>query len=156
MTTSTNGQICYGIALDEDTEFPWDSDEYEGDIDDWWVSGVLGYQPPFKMYNSAGNFINGVEPPKEKVKAYYQDRRDFKARNPKLPIELVNCCSGDYPMWILAVPSSCRSAGRGYPEAFHPSELSVSDDEVAALEEFCDNYDIERDAPNWWLSSYWG
>ncbi|KKM61996.1 hypothetical protein LCGC14_1526060, partial [marine sediment metagenome] len=28
MGVSTNGQICYGIMFDEDTEFPWDEDKY--------------------------------------------------------------------------------------------------------------------------------
>ena len=38
MGVSTDGQICFGIAFEECTEFPWDSEEYDGDIDAWWLS----------------------------------------------------------------------------------------------------------------------
>ena len=38
------GQICYGIAFRWGVEFPWDKNGFEGNIDDWWVYGILGFQ----------------------------------------------------------------------------------------------------------------
>ena len=154
MGTSTNGQICYGIMFEDEYEFPWDSDEYDGDIDDWWLRAVLGYKPSFELYNADGNWIDGIKPAKEKKDAYFQELRDFKAQNPKIPVELVNYCSGDFPMWILAVPSSCIEAYRGDPLAFQ--DLSVGWKDTEALFKFCNDYGLSGSNAHWWLSSYWG
>jgi hypothetical protein len=83
-------------------------------------------------------------------------QKEFDAAHP-CPVRLVNYCSGDYPMWVLAVPGSVRSNNRGYAVRFDPAELIVTDAEVQALKEFCIKYDLipEEDA-GWYLTSYWG
>ena len=157
MTTSTDGQICFGLMFEEDTEFPWDDTERWDDIDDWWLSYVLKWLPPFELYDEDGEYIGGVKPPEEKIEQYHREKIAFELKAPPLPVQLVNYCSAQYPSYILAVPSTCRSASRGYPEAFHPSDLKVNPEEIDALLEFCREYGIEIDSePTWYLSSYWG
>ena len=157
MGQSTDGQICYGIAFGEDMEFPWDADGYDSDPEDWWLFAILGFRQSFELYTPEGRYIGGVRPPREKVTEYYNERRGFMDANLPLPVILVNHCSGDYPMYILAVPGTFRSAARGSPGAFVPSELEVTEQQKAALIKFCKDYGIEFDGePAWYLSSYWG
>jgi len=146
MSISTNGQICFGVIVDE---LPWEDE----DIESWWLD-VQGYEPSFKLYES-GEYVDGVKPPDDKIEEYFAHKFDFQERHP-LPVVLINYCSGDCPMYILAVPSSVRSAHRGYPEPFDPVELKVEQNEVDKLLQFCDDHGIERGWPRWWLSSYWG
>lgn len=153
MGTSTNGQICYGIPFEEEFEFPWG----EKDLKDWWLTNVLDYKPPFQLYDEHGNHINGHEPSREQVDEYYRHRREFLAEHP-LPVELVNFCSNDYPMWIIAVPSSILKACRGDPTEFYPNKLNITEAQDARLIAFCNQHNIETGGlqPQWLLSSYWG
>jgi hypothetical protein len=118
MGISTNGSICYGILFDEDFEFPWDDEENEGYIEDWWE-----------------NFNEDA----------------------KCPVEIVNVCSCDYPIYILAVKGSVRTCRRGYPTDIDMNTLlsSVGAKEHQELLEFCDKYKIDTDeeTPKWWLGS---
>ena len=126
-------QICFGIAFEEDYEFPWSGED--SDIETWWRD-LNGFKHSFELFDSEGNYIDGKEPSGEVVVKYFDEEREFDKLHP-LPVEMVNYCSGDYPMWIIAVPSSCLSARRGYPSVFNPADLVVSDTEVQALVEFC-------------------
>jgi hypothetical protein len=131
MGTSTDGQICYGIITDEDNEFPWDGDEFEGDEEEWWA------------------WETGWEPTDECQYSF-----QWNEKHP-MPFKLVNYCSGDFPMWIVAVPETVINANRGYPKSFDPARLTVSTEGLEAFKEFLAKYSIEGDA-KWWLSSYWG
>lgn len=156
MGVSTNGQICYGIQFDEGTEFPWDNEKYEGDIDNWWLYGVVGFKHSFEIYGDDGNYIDGKEPSDDVIEAYYAEQRAVEEANP-LPVELINYCSDKVPMYIIAVPSTIKRAFRGYPTWFDPSGLTVTDEEKAALIAFCETHGIVTlEEPMWWLSSYWG
>ena len=153
MGVSTDGQICFGIAFEDGTEFPWGSDEYDGDIEGWWICAVNEYQPPFEIYSN-GEYIGGIKPPDERIDEYYRVRLDFEKAHP-LPVRLVYHCSGNYPMYILAIPRTVKKAARGYPEEINPSEMVATQDECNLLIEFCKTHDIEAEAPRWWLSSMW-
>jgi hypothetical protein len=135
MGVSTDGQICFGNVYEEDFEFPWD----EYDLEDWW--------------RKEQGFDESKDYPAE---GWLDYQKEFDAAHP-CPVKLVNYCSGEYPMWILAVPSTVRSNSRGQALRFDPSELVVSDVEAGALSEFCIKYDLipEEDA-GWYLTSYWG
>jgi len=157
MTISTNGQICFGVILDEDNELPWDAEDFDGDIDYWWTFAVLGLKRSFEMFTPDGDWIGGKEWPKDKSDQYYQERRDFEENNPKLPVELINYCSDEYPMYILAISETCYGARRGYPEKIIPVDLSVTNEQIAQLFDFCKTYGVKFEGePAWYLSSYWG
>lgn len=154
MGTSTDGQICFGIEFEEGFEFPWDE---LGDIDDWWTREVQGFRHSFEIYDDNGEYLNGARPEQDVIDRYYEEQRKFKEENPKLPVELVNYCSGSVPMYILAVPRTSLSCRRGYPIEFDPSALMVTEDEKEALLQFCKDHGLEHDAePKWLLSSYRG
>ena len=156
MGTSTNGQISYGIAFEEDFEFPW-SEAREGDIDAWWIYDVLGFKHSTEIYaDTKSGYVGDAKPAKDVITAYYKEKEGFAKAHP-LPVEIVNYCAGDYPMYILAVPSTIKTANRGDPTKFNPSELSVSDAGRDALLKFCADHGILHDEePAWMISSYWG
>jgi len=134
MTVSIYGQLCFGIVFPEDYEFPWDEIDH---IEEWW-------------------FITNKELPPSS----YDEREEFLKKNP-LPVELVNYCSGDSPMWILAVPSFVMTSSKGYPEEINiEDDFKVSDEEVNKLIDFCKKYCKNEDnedvnlKPKWCLSSF--
>ena len=163
MGVSTDGQICYGIKFEESYVFPWDIKPYRGDWTGWWLS-ICGYQPLFELYTAEGNFLNGCRPSEEKIGAYFAAERAFEEAHP-FPIDIVNYCSGDFSMYILAVPRLSISNSRGYPVIFNPSDLTATPAERQALIDFCVQYCSPRKdsfdefpamEPHWYLSSYWG
>lgn len=158
MSTSTDGQICYGIMFDEDYEFPWSADDYEdGDISDWWRD-VNGYVNPIESpFTDDGDYKPGYHQNDPRIDQYFAGQSAWDKLNP-LPIELVNYQSGDYPAYIIAIPSTVKTANRGNPIVFSPGiELVVSGQDRQALIDFCTKYGLEINAPpSWYLSSYWG
>lgn len=163
MSTSTDGQICYGIVFPEGFEFPWETYDEEG----WWRK-VKGYKPPFELYTEDGEYINGVKPEQAQIDAYYEHQRNWEKANP-FPVEVVNYCSGDCPMYILAAKGSLLSNSRGYPLEFDPNNMKMGD--WQALIEFCETYLLKKIdeyngeewndekiliKPKWYLTSYWG
>lgn len=155
--SSTDGQICFGILFEEDTEFPWDNVELYDDIQDWWIYSVHGFRHSFEMFDNNGNWIGGDPWPDEEINKYYAEQRQFEKNCPALPIERINYCSGDYPMWILAVPDTYHMASRGCPEEFLPGDLVVTKEQKEELIEFCHTHGIEfTGEPAWYLSSFWG
>lgn len=155
MGTSTNGQICYGVVFDEEYEFPWDK-EHDGDIDNWWLYEVHGFKHSFELFDADGCYLNGRKPSGEESSRYFNESMDFAAAQP-LPVVLVNYCSGDCPMYVLAVPGTVITARRGFPEEFDPASLAVTDSGRDALLKFCSDHGIELfQDPTWLLTSYWG
>lgn len=153
MGMSTDGQVCYGVVFDDGYEFPWD--DYD-DIEEWWLKKVNKFKPSVEIWNSEGNYIGGVRPPEAVVDAYYTEKKKF-AESVPLPVELVNYCSADYPCYMLAVPSTVRTASRGNPTKLSPESLQVKPSEIAALTEFCEKYGLTFiEGPDWFLTSYWG
>jgi hypothetical protein len=155
MSVSTDGQICFGILFEEDFEFPWSQEEYFHDIEQWWLEEILQYKPPFKLYEDGG-YIGGIKPQQEKIDEYYEHQNNFEKKNP-LPVSLVNYCSRDFPIYILAVPSSVVGCCRGFPTKFKLEDLVVTEEEINKLVQFCKDHNIEYESsPQWYLSSYWG
>jgi len=151
VSISSDGQICYGLSFDEDTEFPWGEQE----VDEWWRE-EHNFVPSTKIYDAEGQYIGGERPSKEVMEAYYAEQRAWDAAHP-VPVERVLHCSYDYPMVILAVPGTFKNASRGYPEAIDQFALTITDAQREALLSFCREYEIEIPGePKWWLSSMYG
>jgi hypothetical protein len=157
MSVSTNGILCYGIALDEGIELPWMNEKSDNDIETWWVEEVNQWTPPFQLYNEDGEFLGGRKPPQERIDAYYNDRRKFVEDHPKLPIELVLHCSCDYSMYIISLPELVMTAYRGSPKEIVPDRLVVGNEVDEKILSFCHKYgiDIGNKIPKWWLCSLW-
>lgn len=161
MGTTTNAYISFGIELEEGFEFPW-----EGDIDDWWITEVHGYKPPFRLYTDEGNYLDEHLDSSWKfnpeyqhlIDSYYEHKRVFTKTLPKVPVELVDTCSCDYPMYIIAIPSTVTFATRGCPQKLNVDEdFKIDQDDLKAYTDFIKKYIPELDEePSWFLSSYWG
>ena len=155
MGVSTNGVISFGVPCEEDYEFPWDADEFEGDIEEWWRK-ENGFEDVHNPWTPEGNYADGWEKDDPRFDEYYGRRRDWLKANP-VPVEPENYCSGECPMYAITVVGVGLSCRRGYPEAFDPASLAVTDEQVEALKSFLEKYEIEYEGePRWLLTSYWG
>ncbi len=73
------------------------------------------------------------------------------------PFHVVNYCSSECPLWILAIPGTVQTASRGFPETVLP--LEVNADALERFEAFVATLDVKPDEENeaqWLLCSYWG
>lgn len=153
MSISTDGQICFGVLLDEDQHYPWD--DYDG-IEDWLLRAVFEYRPTKELFDIDGEWVDGKKPEQEVIDQYFIERRHFLENNP-FPVELVNVCSGDCPIYILAIPESIKKAQRGYPESISPWKMNWNNRWEDDLLAFCDKYELAfSGTADWFLSAYWG
>lgn len=128
-----------------------------GDGIEYWWKSVKGYKAPYEIYDEHGEYKDGVKPEESVFREYYDHRHDWEEKNP-LPVKLVNYCSLECPMYILAVPNSLITANRGCPTSLSKKEFELSNDEIQVLIDFCQDYNIECDISEmtWHLSSYCG
>jgi len=153
MGVSTDGVICYGVYVEED--LPFDQEKHD-DEEEWWRHHK-GYKRPFEMFTEDGQWIGGEEWPEEKCDEYFEHQREWDEANP-MPFELVNVCSADCPMWVIAVPTMKTTACRGYPVVIDQGTLSTRgfSEEIERFREFLkEAFDITEE-PKWFLGSYWG
>ncbi len=135
MGQSTDGQLWYGVVFEDGYEFPWP----DYDIEDWWRT-EQGFDAS-RGYPAEG---------------WLDYQKAFDAEHP-CPVELINYCSGEYPMYGLAIPASKRTASRGYPERLDGGLGVVTEAEKKALLDFCAKYGLKPESSDgWYLSSYWG
>lgn len=152
MSRATDGQLSFGFVFEEGFEFPWDDDKYEGDIDEWWLD-VRGFSGVAESpYDENGNYRTGLNSDSPEVSIYYEKEREWLKNHP-LPVKLVNYCSGDYPMFVIA--SKSFSNRRGYPNKISPESLMDTEEALQVLVDFCEEFGIEPEGEAaWWLTSY--
>lgn len=114
----------------------------------------MGFEHSFEIYTELGHHISGITP--EQIVKYYDEKKDFLNKNP-LPFLLVNYCSAEYPMYILAVPETFKVCWRGEPTIFDPKELVVDSEKEKIFVDFIKQYIPEQEIElKWYLSSLWG
>jgi hypothetical protein len=154
MGVTTNGELSFGIKLDEETPLPWfpEHEEFDG-IEEWWRC-ENGYKPKNPIWDAKSGYIAGVT--QVDIDAWYDDLRTWDKENP-LPIELVDYQHCDCSAYILACPGTVYTANRGYPVTIEPLKLMVVDAVKAAnFHAFVGKYFPEHlsPGPKWYLSSY--
>lgn len=170
MGQSTDAILVFGHEYGEDPEvFPW-YDEEEGDHDEekWWydqhglakrlteiyeIWGEWEKDMPYAQHNErSAQFAAAFPELAAEKEALHEARRALG----DMPVEVVRHCSGDYPMYILAVPGTKVRASRGHPEVIDPKSFitTISVDAWQGAAEFCKKWDIEF-KPQWFLVSYW-
>lgn len=126
MGVSTDGILVFGIDLGD--EIP----EFMDGYDDWW---------------HFTDVVAGLED------AEYKLRNEFREN---YAVDLVQHCSYNYPMYILAINGTEHRNSRGYLTEIDPTEMVVSQEKIDKLKTFCEEYGIEWQEPKWYLCSMWG
>jgi len=110
----------------------------------------------FTLFDEHGQWLNGIEAPKEKVSAYFEHRQQFRDTHP-CPVKLISHCSNDYTMFILSVGQSYQ-ARRGDLQSIYPESLKINSIDEQMLEDFIQKYNITTtgQGAGWWLTSWWG
>lgn len=126
MGTSTDAILVFGIELEEEHE-PWGEEQ---DEDDW--------------LEKDGRDILGL-----------QGEKQYEIVNLH-PVEIVQHCSYEYPMYVLAIRGTEKRAWRGEPLHITLEELKIPTGNVALLKAFCERHNIEWEEPKWLLCSMWG
>ena len=158
MGMSTDGQICYGIIFEEGFEFPWDVEEYDNNIENWWRH-VNNFKPAKEIYTDEGEKIEGIT--KEEVDQYWEEILKWDKENP-VPVEVVNYCSYDFPMYILAIQGTVTTNSRGYPQELDFNKLTLSIEPqnykkfIEFIRQWFPDLSEEERRPKWWLSSLIG
>ena len=158
MSISSDAQISYGVLIEEegmDDMLPWIREGREA-LESWWLRET-GFEHSFEIYNGKGGYVNEMKPADNIIDKYYEEEDRWMKKHP-LPLEEVNYCSSDTPMYILAVPNTLVTANRGYPTVLNLDTFSVDmEQQKKQLLDFCENYNIKYiKGPGWFLSSYWG
>jgi len=133
MGQSTNGILVYGIAFEDEDELPESLsflEEFDGDFDEY-LESLAG----LPKWGEPGHSFEAV-----------------RAHRETCPADLVMHCSGDFPMYILAVRGTEITAHRGH--AVEITSLDVPVAKVAAFKQWCAERGIEGE-PKWYLCSMW-
>lgn len=153
MGTSSYAKICFGIVFEEGFEFPWDK---HPDIEEWWFNEIHKYKPPFEIYDEKGNWLNGVKPSEDAIKEYYDHLHKFKSERP-LPVELLNYCAYEQPMYILTLKETIKMVEFGEVLDINDLRLITNKNHEDILEDFCFDYGIVCDKPpTWYLTAFMG
>ena len=67
------------------------------------------------------------------------------------PLDLVRHCSGDYPMWFLALRDTVVRASSGDPKPAAMRE--ITDEDRALIKAFCEEHGLAWEEPDWMIFS---
>ena len=174
MGQSTNGILVFGsdIGTDEDAieSMPW----YEEDAEDG--NGEDGFLTWFYKLHGHDVYAAWEKFPFDELRALPWDKKkeaeiQWEKDNPwfregldqkyeiekqlkeLIPIEIVDHCSCDYPLYIIGIKGYVHTAHRGYPETI--STLEVLSEDLEKAQVFCEAYKIPFQNPQWFLASMW-
>lgn len=143
MGVSTNAILAFGFDLGE--EWPEglatpDNDEESGESN-WidFLNSISGLTEP-----ETTNYKDPAWP------AHWAAQRAFEKA---YPVTVEEHCSGESPMYFLALRGSVTSARRGYPTAIETPIVAA--EQWQALKTFCDTYGIPWQEPKWHIFSMW-
>lgn len=126
MGFASYAEISYGVKFGNGYEFPWDKEEFNNDIIEWWFKEVL------------------------KVTQY--SRIFYESNLP--PVKLVQYAHSD--CFILAIPSTVIQCEDCFPYHFKSNDLTFSEEQQLSLIDFIEKYITEKhQTPKWWLSTYY-
>jgi len=156
MSTSTDGQICYGIVFPEGYQFPWDDETFCGDLSEWWLfESGWNFSGPCP-WDESGDYAPGFSREDPRINVWYESRRLWLAGHP-CPVIAINYQSAECPAWILAIPSTLTIAHRGYPKRIESQTITINSDHHRLFFDFIEKYNLQgEESPDWYLSSYWG
>jgi hypothetical protein len=76
-------------------------------------------------------------------------------------VEIGTHCSGEYPMYFVAVKATVIRAWRGRPmdlsgRLIRTQGIYEEGEWCKLIRDFCARWDIPHEEPRWYLASYWG
>jgi hypothetical protein len=149
MSSSTRGQLYYGVVLKDGFETPW----YDDFIEEWWIHEVHKFPQANRFFDESGHRIPGMD---EEWRIYVNSFDEFKYAHP-CPIEIIHMGNYDYPLSMLAVVNRGWTSYRRFPVRIEPSDMVHTDGDYQILMSFCEKYGIKYNGePAWYLSSFWG
>jgi hypothetical protein len=131
MGVSTNAILAFGFDLGELNEHDWQEalavklDDYDDDIEAFLLDQY------------------GVE----------LQRGEKLCRN-KVPVDIIQHCSYECPMYFLSIRGTQQTARRGYPTDIGLCK-PMAPDRVQALRDFCAKHSIPWQEPSWYIFSMW-
>ena len=140
MGVSTNAYLVFGVTLDEYDE-DREPDFLQGCED---FDGLLADDADLPPWRDDMTEAESDE--------YFRKERAIVAA---APVDLVSHCSGEFPMWIMAVRGTQLTACRGDPTTVDPATLQVDPDRIKAAAAWCKAKGIEWEDPQWILCSDW-
>lgn len=155
MGVCTDGIIFYGIEYGEDLP------ERAGvvvDSVDWWYGAddiydkKMGVKAP--IYPERSDF----EGPKEWEEALDEYGAAAKRIEDARGCELSTHCSGEYPIYYLALNYKHRVSPRGYSICFNVVDnfFKVGPEDDKIIENYCEIMGLKYSQPKWYLASYYG
>jgi len=140
MGTSTDAMLYFGIECgDEDPFGGKDIDGY--DAQEQWNNEHGPARP-------ANDDYRGPEwAAWRKAKEHWEETGDG--------IEVGYHCSGEYPMYYIALKAKHLRAWRGSPKEVPVDYLAVSAEQIGILHAFFEKHDVPWEEPKWRLASYW-
>jgi len=157
MGMTSYAKLIFGCDLgDEDAglELPWDTEEFDHDLEGWWRT-VKGYKPPFELYNSEGARLPIWTA--EKRDELYHHRKEFDEENP-CPVEINYIGHPDFSGQVLSTKSH-QIFRSEWSEALEikSEDLFQTSKMEATLQAFCAEYGIKPlKGPCWILGAYYG
>lgn len=150
MGVSTDAILAFGFNIADEDEMPeklaaagHDPEEYDGYFDfDLVVAREVGLTEPTGPYESN----------KELYSAYFEAKRKAAAA---YPLDVIAHCSGECPMRFLAVRGTEVNASRGNPVRLTDYFPLITVEQIRAMRDFCERYEIEWQEPGWHLFSMW-
>lgn len=136
MGVSTDALMAFGFDLGEELPESFIYDEEEGFEADEFL--LRDYGTGFPEWQPDG--------PSD----YWKKREEALS---KIPVDIITHCSGEYPMYFLAIRGTEHQARRGYPSEAVQREIMST--EIDAMRAFCEKHAIEWQEPRWHIFSMW-
>lgn len=132
-----------GVSTDAILVFGFDCGETQPIKD--WIDDLIAEEA--HLIRPAGSWDN------PDVRAYHDARREAIEA---CPVDIVDHCSGEYPMYVVALRGSEIRSSRGHSTVIDPAALNVAPERIVAMKAWCEAHGIQWREPSWLLVSYWG
>lgn len=132
MGVSNDALIAYGLDLGED------------------IPEAL--QAMFDQYDIGGTYFDDLVDAILNIDQNLSYSEKKAARN-KFPVDLLQHCSYDYPMYFLAIRGTDMRAYRGSPKAIPIDHFKLSNEQIIAFNRFCVDIGVDPAEADWQIFS---
>ena len=158
MGVSTDGILYFGFDFYDADDAP--EDHWNPGEEDWEerYAEAHGCVDDSGLFNEHGEYAFAKDSPeflaaRAKRDKYYDKKRAILNA---CPCKIDDHCSNEYPIYFVTLKAKSAKAWRGKHVEITPELLTVTENEVNQLKEFCKDMGIEWQEPKWYLASYWG